>query len=59
MMITLQSLGCKVPSALLLLKICGYIKKKKSDSHNENRTLNFFELFLGKVGSDGFEPPKA
>ena len=48
MMITLQSLGCKVPSALLLLKSCGYIKTKKSDSLSKTGLLNFFELFWEK-----------
>ena len=47
-MITLQSLGCKVPSALLLLKSCGYIKTKKSDSLSKTGLLNFFELFWEK-----------
>ena len=48
MIITLQSLGCKVPSALLLLKSCGYIKTKKSDSLSKTGLLNFFELFWEK-----------
>ena len=48
MMITLQSLGCKVPSALLLLKSCGYVKTKKSDSLSKTGLLNFFELFWEK-----------
>ena len=48
MMITLQSLGCKVPSALLLLKSCGYIKTKKSDFLSKTGLLNFFELFWEK-----------
>ena len=48
MMITLQSLGCKVPSALLLLKSCGYIKTKKSDSLSKTGLLIFFELFWEK-----------
>ena len=47
-MITLQSLGCKVPSALLLLKLWGYIKKKKSGSLSKVGLLNFFELFWEK-----------
>ena len=48
MMITLQSLGCKVPSALLLLKLCGYIKKKKVRLSLESRTLKFLSYFWEK-----------
>ena len=48
MIITLQSLGCKVPSALLLLKLCGYIKKKKVRLSFESRTLKFLSYFWEK-----------
>ena len=48
MMVTLQSLGCKVPSALLLLKLCGYIKKKKVRLSLESRTLKFLSYFWEK-----------
>ena len=48
MIITLQSLGCKVPSALLLLKWCEYIKKKKSGSLSKVGLLNFWVIFWEK-----------
>ena len=48
MMITLQSLGCKVPSALLLLKLCGYIKKKNPILITKIGLLIFLSYFWEK-----------
>ena len=48
MIITLQSLGCKVPSALLLLKLCGYIKKKNPILITKIGLLIFLSYFWEK-----------
>ena len=48
MIITLQSLGCKVPSALLLLKLCGYIKTKNPILMMKTGSLYLWVIFWEK-----------
>ena len=48
MIITLQSLGCKVPSALLLLKLCGDIKTKNPILMMKTGSLYLWVIFWEK-----------